>query len=102
VLPSPTARVQAKRRVRADIEYENDPYTARILAMPQNEQQALFRACRYQDWHAQRKWQVTAATLKAQAQRTVVLPFKARLRPGCPICVDQLRGRDGNAPQRDA
>jgi integrase len=80
--PSGPTQVQAKRRLRAGIEYENDTDTAVILALPQSEQQALFRACRYPHWYTQRKRQVTAATLKARAQRAVAAPIKARLRPG--------------------
>lgn len=82
MLAARPSREQTKRRVRADIEYENDPDTAVILALPQSEQQALFRACRYPHWYTQRKRQVTAATLKARARRAVAAPIRARLRPG--------------------
>lgn len=82
MLPARPTREQTKRRVRADVEYEKDPDTAAILALPQSEQQALFRACRYPQWYTQRKRQVTAATLKARAKRAVAAPIKARLRPG--------------------
>jgi integrase len=81
-LPARATREQAQRRVRTDIEYEHDPETASILAMPQSERQALLRACRYPRWYTQRKRHVTAATLKARARRTVTAPIKARLRPG--------------------
>lgn len=81
-LPARPTLEQAKRRVRSDIEYETDPDTAGILALPQSEQQALFRACRYPHWYTQRKRQVTAATLKARVQRAVAAPIKASLRPG--------------------
>lgn len=82
-LPAKATREQVKRRVRKDIEYEHDPETAEIMAVPQSEQQALFRACRYPHWFTQRKRNVTVATLKARAKRpaTSVL-IKARLQPG--------------------
>lgn len=80
--PAGPTPVQAKRRVRADIEYENDPETAAIIALPQSEQQALFRACRYAHWYTQRKRNVTAATLRARARRAARASIKARLRPG--------------------
>ncbi len=80
--PARPTREQTKRRVRADIEYENDPETATIIALPQSEQQALFRACRYAHWYTQRKRNVTAATLRARARRAARASIKARLRPG--------------------
>lgn len=72
---------KAQRRVRTDVEYETDPEVSKMLAMPQNEQQALLRACRYPHWYTERKRDVTAATLKARAKRTARAPIKARLRP---------------------
>lgn len=72
---------QTKRRVRAEVEYETDPETARICGLPQDEQQTLLRACRYPHWYTQRKRHVTAATLKARAKRAVRAPIKARLLP---------------------
>ena len=68
-------------RQRKDVEYEHDPEITDLLTMPQTEQQALLRACRYPDWFRPRKKTVTPATVlarskKKQAQR----PVKARLR----------------------
>lgn len=79
--PAEPPKVKPKRRVRTGVAYEVDPDIARILAMPQDEQQALFRACRYPHWYTERKRDVTVATLKARAKRAARAPIKARLRP---------------------
>ena len=74
-----------RRRKHDDDAFENDPDTDALLQMPQTEQQALLRACRYPTWFTQRKREVTAATLKARQRRAAEAPVKARLRPGCRI-----------------
>jgi integrase len=74
------------RRKSEDDAFENDPETDALLKLPQSEQQALLRACRYPHWYTQRKRDVTAATQKARALRkAAVVPVKARQRPGCRI-----------------
>ena len=73
----------ASRRVRPDDAYEDEPETTELLAMPQSEQQALLRACRYPAWFTQRKRDVTAATLQARLKRKAKAPPKARLQKGC-------------------
>jgi integrase len=74
------------RRKTADDAFENDPETDALLKMPLTERQALLRACRYPHWYTQRKREVTAATLKTRARRkALVVPVKARNRPGCRI-----------------
>lgn len=75
--------VASARRKRPDEDYEDDPETAALLALPQSEQQALLRAFRYPAWFTQRKRVVTAATLKARLRRRAPAPVKARLRGGC-------------------
>ena len=80
---SPAPPGPASRRVRPDDAYEDDPEITALLAMPQSEQQALLRACRYPAWFTQRKREVTAATLKARLKRKAKAPPKARLQKGC-------------------
>lgn len=79
-LKATTESVSRLHRQRKDVVYEHDPEITDLLEMPQTEQQALLRACRYPEWFRPRKKEVTAATvfarLKTQAQR----PVKARLR----------------------
>ncbi len=43
------------RRQSLDAAFELDPETAALLKMPQTEQQALLRACRYPEWFRPRK-----------------------------------------------
>jgi len=81
----PTRSGPASRRVRPEEAYEDDPEITALLAMPQSEQQALLRACRYPAWFTQRKRDVTAATLKARLKRKAKAPPKARLLRGCRI-----------------
>lgn len=71
------------RRKQVDDAFESDPQTAVLLAMPQSEQQALLRACRYPHWYTQRKREVTASTARLRSQRDCEAPAKARLRGGC-------------------
>ena len=70
------------RRQSPDAAFELDPETAALLTMPQTEQQALLRACRYPEWFRPRKKDVTASTLLARAQKSARPLVKARLRQG--------------------
>jgi len=83
----PSAREEAlnARRKRPDVDFETDPDTEALLAMPHSEQQALLRACRYPHWYTERKAKVTAATIKARLKRAAKTRVKARCRPGCRV-----------------
>lgn len=70
------------RRQSLDAAFELDPETAALLKMPQTEQQALLRACRYPEWFRPRKKDVTANTLLARAKKSARPAVKARLRLG--------------------
>lgn len=67
-------------RQRQGVEYEHDPDMIELLQMPQTEQQALLRACRYPEWFRPRKKHVTAGTVLARAKKKTPPPVKARLR----------------------
>ncbi|MDO8249709.1 MAG: site-specific integrase [Rhodoferax sp.] len=70
------------RRQSLDAAFELNPETAALLKMPQTEQQALLRACRYPEWFRPRKKDVTANTLLARAKKSARPAVKARLRLG--------------------
>ena len=70
------------RRQSPDAAFELDPETAALLSMPQTEQQALLRACRYPEWFRPRKKDVTPSTLLARAKKSARPVVKARLRQG--------------------
>ena len=57
----PTRPGPKSRRTRPEEDYEAGPDTAALLAMPQSDQQALLRACRYPSWYTRRKRDVTLA-----------------------------------------
>ncbi|WP_119156924.1 site-specific integrase [Caldimonas tepidiphila] len=81
-VPEPGQGRAASRRKQAGELYVHDPEAAALLEMPQTEQQALLRACRYPHWYVQRKANVTEATREARERRSAEAPVKARMRGG--------------------
>lgn len=64
--------------------FETDPVVEALLQMPQTEQQALLRACRYPHWFTRRKKVVAPATVRARLKaQQLSTQVRTRRSSGC-------------------